>query len=801
MYVILFSICLSLSLRGVAQTSVSDFKLRYHADQKGDIVLVSNSIVTCKGCGAVNQLPPGSGSSNNEFVSQYIDIDNTAETFNSSSAELSLPDCSTISFAGLYWGGSLSASNSRYKVRDKVKLKLPGSSDYLDLSADILWEGQFFKDITELVKAAPSVSGLYTVANIVVDEEIKNSYGGWTIVVVYENSLMALRNLSVFDGLASLHKHQNLSVRISGFSTPPAGPVSIDFGFVAYDGDRGYSGDFMAFNSQVVSDRLHDPDNFFNSSIASKGALVTSRLPAYSNTLGYDASIVRPDNSALKYLKNGATEAIIYLSTKEEGYDVGVFTSAIDVYDPIFQFAHSYRNLSSGKDSLKSGEVAEIEYVVKNVGNDKSRNTIFLDSIPALTEFVEGSLEVRQADGDWVRITDRKGDDEGEFLQAEGKLMLRLGEGADDKVGGAVLPSQEVRVRYQIRLTGDCRQLYCSPGPISKHGKLSYWGNVNNTEIKVQLSAPMAATMGCMPVGPLIIPLKSCEPEEFKELRLKILCKNTPVLLKDGALLYEETDIDFNNPLSSVSDAGTYVARGIYPGGCSYSYKVIVETDFLAITEQPEPIELDEGQDAEFSISVVGAGALIQWQVNNGNGVWSDLTGETGATLLLAKVGFEKNGYRYRARVTNGCSVLTSEAALLSVKKLPIPPFPEPRPPVSNPPLPPVDRDTLYVPNAFKPGSSVQELRHFMVKGQGIAKWTMRIFNKWDQLIWETDKLNADGSPAEGWDGSMFGGAAPQGAYMWVIRAVFNDGREWQGSSGYFKKSKPKCSGVFYLLR
>ena len=106
---------------------------------------------------------------------------------------------------------------------------------------------------------------------------------------------------------------------------------------------------------------------------------------------------------------------------------------------------------------------------------------------------------------------------------------------------------------------------------------------------------------------------------------------------------------------------------------------------------------------------------------------------------------------------------------------------------------------SLFVPNAFMPNSLSQELRTFKAKGSGLEKWTMRVFNKWGEMIWQTDKLDEKGAPMEDWDGTMFGVEAPQGIYFWEISAKYKNGTEWVGMS--YNGSEPKRTGTINLIR
>ncbi|MFC4211649.1 PKD domain-containing protein [Pedobacter lithocola] len=104
----------------------------------------------------------------------------------------------------------------------------------------------------------------------------------------------------------------------------------------------------------------------------------------------------------------------------------------------------------------------------------------------------------------------------------------------------------------------------------------------------------------------------------------------------------------------------------------------------------------------------------------------------------------------------------------------------------------------LYVPNSFMPASQKTELQTFKAKGRGIDNWTMTIFNKWGQVLWETTKLS-DGAPLEGWDGRYNGMEQPQGVYFWKIDLKFINGGEWKGMT--YDSSAPKKTGNIYLIR
>lgn len=105
----------------------------------------------------------------------------------------------------------------------------------------------------------------------------------------------------------------------------------------------------------------------------------------------------------------------------------------------------------------------------------------------------------------------------------------------------------------------------------------------------------------------------------------------------------------------------------------------------------------------------------------------------------------------------------------------------------------------LFVPNAFEPGSGKNELKTFAVRASGLSAYSLRIFNKWGEMVWQSDKLDINGSPTEGWDGLMHGQPAPQGVYVWYISARFINGTEWKGMK--YETGGSTKTGPIHLIR
>lgn len=82
----------------------------------------------------------------------------------------------------------------------------------------------------------------------------------------------------------------------------------------------------------------------------------------------------------------------------------------------------------------------------------------------------------------------------------------------------------------------------------------------------------------------------------------------------------------------------------------------------------------------------------------------------------------------------------------------------------------------FYIPNAFTPNSDgYNEI--FTAVGEEITEFNMQIFNRWGELIYETNSLN------EGWDGTAKGnnGVSQEGVYVYSIQL-----KDWEGLNHRF---------------
>ncbi|GAA2349379.1 DUF3344 domain-containing protein [Streptomyces kunmingensis] len=343
----------ALALPGRATATVPDpgpeksripFTTRYDSVLHGGIVRAANAAITCRGAGSAEKAGcsaarSGATASNGDFDMFYTDVDRDPNTYNSTRAEVRVPEGARVTYARLYWGGNLRAGEQK-PPRDngRVLVAEPGGA-YKQLLADepaghLTANGadafQASADVTDLVRAGGS--GLYTVAqvNVARGRTAAGAWGGWTLVVAYEKKSEPLRHLFLQDGFGTFtarHPGQAFHQR-----TAPAAGTGGYVGLVAYNGDRGRTGDSLTVATGrgrpvALSDRANPARDVLNSTISEPGTRPSRRVPAHANTLGYDSDVF-PLGRAVR---SGARALDLRLTSPEDAAWTGVLFGAVDV--------------------------------------------------------------------------------------------------------------------------------------------------------------------------------------------------------------------------------------------------------------------------------------------------------------------------------------------------------------------------------------------------------------------------------------------------------------------------------------
>ena len=317
------------------------FAQRYRALQHGGIVRAANSSITCRaaeeGCRSARN---GGRGVNGDFDMFYIDVDRDPNTYNSSRAEVRLPSGSRVTYARLYWGGNLRVGEQKPPAdNERVLLAEPGG-EYKEVRSDTVVghreaDGaeafQASADVTALVR--DSGAGQYTVAqvNVASGRSEAGAWGGWTLVVAYENPAEPLRDLAVWDGFAPLRSGAAQEMRLHDLSFAAGAWGRV--GLVAYNGDRGTTGDSLTVTTDRngsdpvdLADSDNPPDDVLNSTISEPGDDPAARVPAYDNTLGYDSDVFNLGRA----LRHAGDQATIRISSQRDAARAGVLFAAVD---------------------------------------------------------------------------------------------------------------------------------------------------------------------------------------------------------------------------------------------------------------------------------------------------------------------------------------------------------------------------------------------------------------------------------------------------------------------------------------
>ncbi|WP_416371192.1 DUF3344 domain-containing protein [Streptomyces sp. MB09-01] len=285
------------------------FTQRYQAVQHGGLVRASNSGISCRKeespqaepCAEVKR---GAAGVNSDFEMFYSEVDKDPDTYNSTRAELKVPQGAKVSYARLYWGGNLRVGEQKPPEDNGRVLVAEPSGEYKEVLADTVMGHrtdagsdayQASADVTPLVRKGGA--GMWTVAqlNIAMGHSEVGAWGGWTLVVAYEHPQEPVRRISLWDGFEGIAAPAgDGTVEIEGLDAPAGSAGRV--GVVAYDGDRGTLGDSLtvtADSGRRVS--LSDGDNPFNdvmnSTITEFGDRPFVRQPEHMNNLGYDADV------------------------------------------------------------------------------------------------------------------------------------------------------------------------------------------------------------------------------------------------------------------------------------------------------------------------------------------------------------------------------------------------------------------------------------------------------------------------------------------------------------------------------
>jgi gliding motility-associated-like protein len=289
----------------------------------------------------------------------------TPTILTSSSADLNLGPSDVIERAYLYWAGCGTGDfdvklNGIDITPDRTFSITQASSGWPHFSA--------FKDITAQVQTTGN--GTYTLSDLDLTAEIpqyfqnRTNFGGWAIIVVFQNDAFPLNQLNIYDGMQAVPDRIDIALN----SLNVIDNFDARIGFLAWEGDVGIANnESLSINGNVLSNPpLNPSNNAFNSTNSVTG----------SNTLyNMDLDIYNIQNN----ISVGDTSANISLTSSQDYVMINAIVTKLNSQLPDATIV-----LNDYSTECNTG-VIEVDYTVYNVNS-----TEFLPANTPITFYAEG---------------------------------------------------------------------------------------------------------------------------------------------------------------------------------------------------------------------------------------------------------------------------------------------------------------------------------------------------------------------------------------------------------------------------
>jgi gliding motility-associated-like protein/uncharacterized repeat protein (TIGR01451 family) len=628
---------------------------------QGDFAMIGNTNLTLASYGDFTN--------NSNNVMQYVDVDGDPSTFNSSRATLEFstenganPNCSNIIYAGLYWTGRSSNTGSSpeefdvtigatTKTFNKRKLKImgPGAGSYTELEANpgnIYYpDGQHGHMYSAYIEVTDYVQthglGDYTVADMALIEGNGGAtgyYGGWGMIVVYENSLMNWRDVTIFDGHAYVQGNTTVSYElpVSGFQAVQSGNVNMKLGLMAGEGDVGISGDYFQIRDWQDNNWIslnhsgNSVNNFFNGSVETGGNARTLNL---QNNTGLDIAMFDVPNPGNTVLTNDQTSTKFRYGSTQDTYVIFCIAMAIDAYIPDVEALVSTESINGvpvggGTITVEPGETIQYSVEIKNQGTEPIDNVFFVVPIPYTTSYVPASISTQ------VNFTPLPTPNSAYFDPGNGPtgaVVWDLGTLPLPPVGNP--DSVLAELSFELKVTNDCFLLMnpdCPPQVVLTGGTTTGVGQVSGSSFDIPFIQGYETSGPCLgePITePLILDIDaatfiadSCSSEPTS--RDFIFCN-----YEDASIPYDSiangfpSGLNFYNTNSVTPSSTEYTSENPFPATlgtvtyfaipdgipqCYYTFTITVQAPIETTVISTSQVSCPGGSDGAIDLTVIG---------------------------------------------------------------------------------------------------------------------------------------------------------------------------------------------------
>jgi len=515
-----------------------------------------------------------------------------------------------------------------------ISLKGPGEANYTQFTAglnDIYYPSGTDDDIysayTEITSYVRDHGiGQYWAADMALLEGNADGTGysgGWGIIVVYENSKMKYRDVTIFDGYAYVQSTNGsaLNLPVTGFNTVQSGHVGIKLGVMASEGDVAFTGDYFKIKKLNTANYLslshsgNTTTNFFNSSINAGGA----RNPMLANNTGIDVSMFTLANAEgatdNTVIGNNQTSTNFQYGTDGDTYSIFAIAMAVDAYIP-----NSEGNISAmtidgvpagpGPYNALPGQELGFKIQIKNKGSEAINNFKLTVPVPYNCTYVAGSAQKN------VLFTPLPNPNTIVFdpsIGSNGSIVLSFGQLPLPGTGSIPADPETLlaEMTFKFKVTEDCTLLKntnCN-NVIAVNGIMTGTGAVTGVTMGnkslIQGYTANGTCQGTEIAAPLLVNVNAVEfvnlhCQAVPPITAFFICNsgsNIPITIVGGAFppgstFYNQypvvsgTTVQYtiSNPFPSTVGTSTYYAvpPGVL-GGCYFQFTITVTT----VTTQP----------------------------------------------------------------------------------------------------------------------------------------------------------------------------------------------------------------------
>ena len=667
-----FTVLLLLSVFNGYSQVIVDFTPRQNSfNIQGDFSMIGNTNLT---------LSDYDDTSSNGEDMRYVDIDGDSRTFNSSSSVLefstesgALVECSNIVYAGLYWTGRASLDGAdanedgdgnpdTFSVtkdaitkdfnKRKVLFKGPGFNyeeitatgiEFPDDESNNMYAA--YADVTDLLIANEG-AGVYTVADIATIEGNgypTGYYGGWGLVVVYENYKMKWRDISVFDGFAYVSSGGGDEyIDISGFKAVEEGDVNIKLGVMAGEGDVGVGGDRLSimirdtddvqgipatFLNNSYRDLVHPGntvDNFFNSSIYTHNGAPGKRTPDLNNNTGVDIAVFNIENSDKSLIENGQNYTRFKYNSTQDTYIIFNATFAVDAYIPEPEGVITATTVNgTPPTSLEPTESAEYIIDIKNRGSEATNNTVVTIPLPDSVNPNDLNINTKSS------IIPAPTSEIDPTIGTNGAIVWNIGTLPVPLDPDTVLAS----ISFSLTVTTDCDFYQDDEDKfVSVNGKISGVGAISGAPFDLTLIQGYEMSGNCIGASiaaPIIIPINyksyvDSPPTGDAPADIMIDCGEV-VPVADTALVTNLQDNSGETPIVAFVED---VSNNATPEVITRTYSITDDCGNVTnvtqqITRMPSPPPTAMCQDIDVILDATGNATITAEQIDNGSSACS----------------------------------------------------------------------------------------------------------------------------------------------------------------------------------